>query len=79
VRLYAAEAQDMVETHDGVMLLTLPQAAARLQVTVSCLRSWKDRRRITYVKIGRSIRIPAAEIDRIVKDGTVGRREVPRG
>jgi excisionase family DNA binding protein len=57
-------------------LLTLPEAAARLHLTVSCLRAWKDRRRITYVRIGNRIRIPAGEIDRLIGEGTVPARAV---
>jgi excisionase family DNA binding protein len=47
-------------------LLTIPQAADRLSVTVSCVRRWVMERRLASVKLGRLRRIPASEISRLV-------------
>lgn len=52
-------------------LLPLPQAAQELGVTVACLRSWIYRRAVPYVKIGRSVRISAETIQRIIDRGTI--------
>jgi excisionase family DNA binding protein len=52
-------------------LRSLPQAAARLGVTVKCLRGWVYRRKIGYVKIGRSVRISDQVIQEIIDRGTI--------
>jgi len=51
-------------------LLSIPQAAERLNVTVSCVRRWALERKIATVKIGRLVRVPVAEIARLVAYGT---------
>ena len=52
-----------------VTLLSVPQAAERLNVTKSCLRRWVLERKIATVKLGRLIRIPASEVERLVDSG----------
>lgn len=49
--------------------LTIPAAAARLGVTEATIRAWVWRRKIAYRKIGRAVRIPQSEIDRINNEG----------
>ena len=56
-------------------LLSIPQFAEQLGVTDSCIRRWVLERRVGVIKVGRLVRIPAAEIDRIIAEGT---REVRR-
>lgn len=51
-------------------LLTISQFALELGVTNSCIRRWVLERRVSVVKIGRLVRIPATEFDRIVTEGT---------
>jgi excisionase family DNA binding protein len=51
-------------------LLNIAQFAELLGVTQSCVRRWVLERRINVIKVGRLIRIPAAEFDRIVAEGT---------
>jgi len=51
-------------------LLTISQFALELGVTNSCIRRWVLERRVSVVKIGRLVRIPATEFDRIVAEGT---------
>jgi excisionase family DNA binding protein len=53
-----------------VILLSVPQVAERLGVTVSCIRRWILERKITTVKLGRLIRIPSAEIERLISSGS---------
>jgi excisionase family DNA binding protein len=48
-------------------LLTLEEAAGRLGMKVVTLRMWAARRRIARCKIGRSVRIPSDEVDRIIE------------
>jgi excisionase family DNA binding protein len=52
-----------------VILLSVPQVAERLGVTRACIRRWILERKITTVKLGRLIRIPASEIERLVNTG----------
>lgn len=55
-------------------LLTVPTAAARLSLAEKTLWSWIAARRITVVRLGRAVRIPGAEIQRIVLEGTTSAR-----
>ena len=50
-------------------LLTVVQFADALGITVACVRRWLLERRITFSKIGRLIRIPASEADRLIAEG----------
>ena len=56
-------------------LLTLRQAAERLGLTVSCLRAWKERRKIGFVRIGRTIRVPESELRRLISENMYPARE----
>ena len=51
------------------MLLTVPEFARRLTVTPSCVRRWIATRRIAFIKVGRLVRIPESEVDRIIESG----------
>lgn len=51
--------------------LTVAEAATALTVSVPTIRNWISHRRISFVRIGRSIRIPASEIQRLLEDGLV--------
>ncbi|HEV2381816.1 MAG TPA: excisionase family DNA-binding protein [Terriglobia bacterium] len=50
-------------------LLSITEFAEALGVTVACCRRWILERRITFTKIGRLVRIPATEVDRLVTEG----------
>jgi excisionase family DNA binding protein len=50
-------------------LLSVPQFANCLGVTVSCVRRMVLERRIFVTKIGRFVRIPTSEVDRLVSEG----------
>jgi excisionase family DNA binding protein len=52
-----------------IILLSVPQMADRLGVTRACIRRWILERKITTVKLGRLIRIPASEVERLVSSG----------
>jgi excisionase family DNA binding protein len=52
------------------VLLTLDETAARLRLAKGTLYNWVHARRITVVHIGRLVRIPAAEVDRLIAEGT---------
>lgn len=51
------------------------QAAVKWGVEESTVRSWILRRKIAYVKIGRSVRISDAEIERVIRENTIPARE----
>lgn len=50
-------------------LLSISQFAASLNITVACVRRWVFEGKIAKVKLGRLVRIPAAEADRLVREG----------
>ncbi len=52
-------------------LLTISQAAERLALKASTLRAWIAQRRIGIVRLGRAIRIPLEEIERLIAEGTI--------
>jgi excisionase family DNA binding protein len=53
----------------GEKLLTVPQFSERLRVTVACVRRWLLERKIAHVKVGRLVRIPEGEVDRLLTQG----------
>ena len=55
-------------------LLSITEFAARLRVTSACVRRWLLERKIASVKLGRLVRIPATEVDRLI---CVGMRPLP--
>jgi excisionase family DNA binding protein len=52
-------------------LRTIDEAAQRLRLKPRTVRRWIFLRKLSYVKVGASVRIPEAEIRRIIKEGTV--------
>ncbi len=52
-------------------LLTVDEAAERFGTAVHFPRRLIAERRITYVKVGRHVRIPEAAIDEMIEAGTV--------
>ena len=50
-------------------LLTVPDVANRLALKESTIRKMIFQRRIPIVKIGRAVRIPIEEVERIIVDG----------
>jgi excisionase family DNA binding protein len=52
-------------------LRSLPEAAERLGLSVKCLRGWVWRRTISYVKVGRAVRISDETIQKIIDRGTM--------
>jgi excisionase family DNA binding protein len=51
------------------VLLSVQEFADALNITVACARRWILERRVTTVKLGRLIRIPAAEVQRLIDTG----------
>ena len=52
-------------------LLTVGEAAARWGTSVHFPRRLIRERRITFVRIGRHVRIPESEVDALIERGTV--------
>ena len=52
-------------------LRTVEQAAADLSVSIHTIRAWVARRKIGSVRLGRAVRIPLAEIQRLIDAGTL--------
>lgn len=50
---------------------TVSEAAEELGLSVHTIRAWIASRRLSHLRLGRAIRIPAAEIRRIIEESTV--------
>jgi len=62
-----------MSTVEGALggMLTVYEAAKILGLRESTIRDWILRRRITFAKLGRSVRIPQSEIDRLIEASTI--------
>lgn len=64
-------------------LLTLPQAAAYLNISPGTLRNWVSERRIAYVKVGSKTHFRLGALDAYIDANTVpavpGRSRIQRG
>jgi excisionase family DNA binding protein len=49
-------------------LLTLREASDRLGLRESTLRKWVLQKRIAYCKIGRSVRLPAQVVEKLIRE-----------
>jgi excisionase family DNA binding protein len=54
----------------SVRLLTIPEFASALRIKPSCVRRWIHESKVTFVHVGRLVRIPESEVERIVRTGT---------
>jgi len=52
-------------------MLTVRLTAERLGLRESTVRAWIAQRRIGIVRLGRAIRIPLEEIERLISEGTI--------
>ena len=50
---------------------TVAEAAGELNLSKATIRAWIAQRRLGHVRLGRSVRIPAEEIRRILRVGYV--------
>ena len=55
-------------------LATVRQAGQMLEMSPHTMRAWIAERKIGVVRLGRSVRVPLAEIDRLIDGGTVPAR-----
>jgi excisionase family DNA binding protein len=54
-------------------LYTVSEVAELTGLSVATLRSWIFYRQILTIRLGRCVRIPQDELDRIIRDGTTPR------
>lgn len=52
-------------------MLTVREAAERLGLKEATLRAWIGQRRVSVVRLGRAIRIPLQEVQRLIAEGTI--------
>jgi excisionase family DNA binding protein len=50
---------------------TVAEAARELGLSAHTIRAWVSARRLAHIRLGRAIRIPAAEIRRLIEQNTV--------
>jgi excisionase family DNA binding protein len=55
-------------------LLKVPDAAELLALSQKTVWQWIGERRIGVVRLGRAVRIPQSEIDRLINEGTTPAR-----
>jgi excisionase family DNA binding protein len=52
-------------------LLTVDEAADALSLSKHTVRAWIAARRLGHVRLGRALRVPVSEVNRVVQRGTV--------
>jgi len=59
-------------------LLTVQEFARAMNVTVACIRRWLLEGRVAKVKLGRLVRIPEGECQRLIAEGLCPVRQTSR-
>jgi excisionase family DNA binding protein len=54
-----------------VRQFTVKQAAEELNVSEHTIRSWITQRKLGHVRLGRAVRVPALELQRLLDRGSV--------
>jgi excisionase family DNA binding protein len=54
--------------------LRIDDAALALALSEKTLRDWIAQRRLAIIRLGRAIRVPQSEVDRLLEEGTVPAR-----
>ena len=60
---------------EHVILHDIKEAAGRLNVSPWTIRNWIASRKMACVHLGRLIRVPESELQRIVQNGTIPAQE----
>lgn len=58
-------------TPNGTEPLTVEEAAEALGVSIHTVRAWLGRRKLGHLKLGRSVRVPREEVERLLRDSFV--------
>lgn len=53
-------------------LLTLTEAVEELHLSRWTLRRWIEQGRLRAVRLGKRVLVPASEVDRLVREGSIG-------
>lgn len=59
----------------GKRPLSVREVAGALGLSESTIRSWLAQRRLGFIRLGRAVRIPREEIDRVLAEGAVPAKE----
>ncbi len=59
--------------------LTVREVAESLSLSVATIRAWIASRRIGFVRLGRAIRVPRSEVERLLESGFVPPRRAGGG
>ena len=59
-------------------LLTVAESAHELGLKPGTIRAWIAQRRIGVVRLGRAVRIPVQEIERLIVEGTMPAKDLKR-
>ncbi len=59
----------------GQSLLNVKEFAERLGITTACVRKWLLEGKIAKVKLGRLVRIPSHECERLITEGSQPARQ----
>lgn len=51
-------------------LLKVPEAAGMLALSQKTVWQWIGERRIEVVRLGRAVRVPLSEVERLIEEGT---------
>lgn len=65
-----------MQQQESTPLLSITEFAARLRVTRACVRRWLFEHKVAFVKLGRLVRIPANEANRLISEGLHPARSV---
>jgi excisionase family DNA binding protein len=57
-------------------LLTIPEAALYMRLTVSTIRAWRLQRRIAFVKIGGKVLVRRSDLDSFIAESVVPAKPV---
>ncbi len=62
-------------------LLTLKEFSAQLSISEALARKWQRIGKIRVIKLGRAVRVPQEEVDRLIAEGSqnFGRASVTKG
>ncbi len=68
------KAPSPVQERAPLRLLTIPEAAEILAVKPVTIRVWLAKGRLSRTKLGRCVRIPAADVERFIRENTIAAR-----
>jgi len=60
-------------------LISVQEAATMLGLSAACIRAWIYARKLGHVKLGRSVRVPLEEVQRLIDQGTIPAKEPRNG